>query len=61
MEKIINYKPDGITLAYDSKFKAIRSKTGEIRKNLIRIKALADDWLKKFGKRSINFINSYSF
>jgi len=27
-------------------------------KNLIRIKALADDWWKKFGKRSINFINS---
>ena len=28
------------------------------KKNLIRIKALADDWWKKFGKRSINFINS---
>ena len=27
-------------------------------KNLIRIRALADDWWKKFGKRSINFINS---
>ena len=27
-------------------------------KNLKRIKALADDWWKKFGKRSINFINS---
>ena len=28
------------------------------KKNLIRIRALADDWWKKFGKRSINFINS---
>ena len=27
-------------------------------KNLIKIKELADDWWKKFGKRSINFINS---
>ena len=27
-------------------------------KKLIKIKELADDWWKKFGKRSINFINS---
>ena len=27
-------------------------------KNLHRIKELADDWWLKFGKKSINFINS---
>jgi len=37
MGKIINNNLDGITIAYDSTFKAIRSKPGETRKNLVRI------------------------
>ena len=27
-------------------------------KNLERVKELAEDWWRKFGKKSINFINS---
>jgi len=37
VEKIINYNPDGISVAYDSKFKAKPFNHGEIKKNLVKV------------------------
>ena len=37
VEKILNYKSDGITIGYDSSFNKEPFKLGEVRKNLIKI------------------------